>query len=79
MAEFLLDRRLFWRRGDGRLLEQFIPIWFPIRFYDPLFALQVMVEISKIDDPVAATHTTCWKAKSSGTLASGRKSRTPAP
>ena len=50
-AEFLLDRRLFWRKRDGRLLEQFIPISFAIRFYDPLIVLQVMAEIGKIDDP----------------------------
>jgi len=50
-AEFLLERRLFWRKRDGQLLEQFLPIWFPIRFYDPIFALQVMAEIGKIDDP----------------------------
>jgi hypothetical protein len=50
-AEFLLERRLLWRKRDGRLLEQFLPIWFPIQFYDPLFVLQVMVEIGMIDDP----------------------------
>ena len=50
-AEFLLERRLLWRKSDGRLLEQFLPIWFPIRFYDPLFALQVMTEIGRIGDP----------------------------
>jgi hypothetical protein len=47
----LLERRLLWRKSNGRLLEQFLPIWFPIRFYDPLFALQVMTEIGKIGDP----------------------------
>ena len=50
-AQFLLERRLLWRKSDGRLLEQFQSIRFPIRFYDPLFALQVMAEMGKIDDP----------------------------
>ena len=50
-AEFLLERRLLWRKHNGGLLSQFLPIWFPIQFYDPLFALQVMVEIHRIDDP----------------------------
>jgi hypothetical protein len=50
-AEFLLERQLLWRKSDSRLLEQFLPIWFPIRFYDPLFVLQVMAEVGKIGDP----------------------------
>ena len=50
-AEFLLDRRLLWRKSDGQPLDQFLKIWFPIQFYDPLFALKVMTEIGQVNDP----------------------------
>jgi hypothetical protein len=54
-----LSRRLLWRRRDGSLLG---PAWgghvdrihFPIQFYDVLFALQVIVELGRIDDPRCA-------------------------
>jgi hypothetical protein len=55
-AEFLLQRRLLWRRRDGRAIR---PDWgadplrihWPIRFYDVLSALVVMTEIGRIGDP----------------------------
>jgi len=50
-AEFLLQRHLLFRRTDGTLLTQYTKIQHPIRFYGPLFALQVMAEIGKIGDP----------------------------
>jgi len=53
-AEFLLQRHLIRRRTDGSLLTQFTKIQHPIRFYGPLFALQVMAEIGRIGDPRCA-------------------------
>ena len=58
-AERMLSRHLLWRQRDGSLLR---PGWgghvdrihFPIQFYDVLFALQVMVELGRIDDPRCA-------------------------
>jgi hypothetical protein len=58
-AEFLLQRRLLYRLSDGALVR---PAWggaltrihYPIQFYDLLFALQVMAEMGKIDDPRCA-------------------------
>lgn len=55
-AEFLLARRLLWRRRDGALIE---PEWggpvdrihYPIRFYDVLGALLVMAEMGMVRDP----------------------------
>jgi len=54
-AEFLLARRLLWRRSDGALIE---PRWggpvekihYPIRFYDVLTALLVMAEMGLVRD-----------------------------
>jgi hypothetical protein len=54
-AEFLLARRLLWRKRDGRLIE---PGWggpvdriqYPIRFYDVLSALLVMTELGLVRD-----------------------------
>ncbi len=54
-AEFLLARRLLWRRRDGALIA---PDWggpvdrvhYPIRFYDVLGALVVMAEMGLIRD-----------------------------
>jgi hypothetical protein len=54
-AEFLLQRRLLFRLRDGRLIR---PAWegditkihYPVRFYDVLFALNVMAEIGRIGD-----------------------------
>ena len=59
VAELVLDRRLLWRIGDGTLIA---PRWggrvdrihYPIQFYDVLFALQVMAELGRIDDPRCA-------------------------
>jgi hypothetical protein len=58
-AEFLLERRLLWRRRDGVLIE---PEWggpvekvhYPIRFYDVLGALVVMAEMGLCRDPRCA-------------------------
>lgn len=54
-AEFLLQRRLLWRKKDGALIE---PEWggpvdkihYPIRFYDVLSALLVMTEMGMVRD-----------------------------
>ncbi len=54
-AEFLLARRLLWRKSDGALIE---PEWggpvdkihYPIRFYDVLSALLVMAEMGLVRD-----------------------------
>lgn len=54
-AEFLLKRRLLWRKRDGALIE---PEWggpidrvhYPIRFYDVLSALLVMAEMGLVRD-----------------------------
>lgn len=55
-AGFLLERRLLWRKRDGKLIE---PEWggpvgkihYPIRFYDVLSALLVMTEMGMVRDP----------------------------
>jgi len=55
-AEFLLARRLLWRKRDGGLI---VPEWggpvdevhYPIRFYDVLSALVVMAEMGLARDP----------------------------
>ena len=54
-AEFLLQRRLLWRKGDGAIIA---PEWggpvdkihYPIRFYDVLSALLVMAEMGMVRD-----------------------------
>jgi len=54
-AEFVLARRLLWRKRDGALIE---PQWggpvdkihYPIRFYDVLSALLVMAEMGMVRD-----------------------------
>jgi hypothetical protein len=54
-AEFLLERRLLWRKQDGALI---LPEWggpvdkvhYPIRFYDVLSAVLVMAEMGLIRD-----------------------------
>ncbi len=58
-AEFLLKRRLLWRRTDGTIIQ---PQWggpvdkvhYPIRFYDVLSALLVMAEMGLVRDPRCA-------------------------
>ena len=55
-AEFLLQRRLLWRKGNDALI---VPEWggpvnqihYPIRFYDVLSALLVMTEMGRVRDP----------------------------
>jgi len=61
VADLVLPRRLLWRRGDG---SPIIPTWsgkpgpdrihFPIQFFDVLFALQVMADLGRLDDPRCA-------------------------
>jgi hypothetical protein len=54
-AEFLLERRLLWRKRDGALIE---PEWggpvdkvhYPIRFYDVLSALLLMAQMGLVRD-----------------------------
>jgi hypothetical protein len=54
-AEFLLARRLLWRKRDGALID---PEWggpvdkihYPIRFYDVLSVLLVMAEMGMVRD-----------------------------
>jgi hypothetical protein len=54
-AEFLLARRLLWRKRDGALI---VPAWggpvdkinYPIRFYDVLSVLLVMAEMGMLRD-----------------------------
>ena len=55
-AEYLLDRRLLWRRRDGDPIRPGwgadpLKIHWPIRFYDVLSALVVMTEIGRVRDP----------------------------
>ncbi len=58
-AEYVLARRVLWRRRDGRPVD---PDWggdpllihYPIRFYDVLFALLVLAEAGRLDDPRCA-------------------------
>ena len=58
-AELVLARRLLWHIGDGTLIT---PKWggradrvhYPIQFYDVLFAMQVMAELGRTDDPRCA-------------------------
>lgn len=67
-AEFLLARRLLWRKTDGTLIE---PAWggpvdkihYPIRFYDVLSALLVMAEIGMIRDRRCADAVTLLEGK----------------
>lgn len=55
-TEFLLERRLLWRRSDGAPIR---PAWgsdpmliqWPIRWYDLLSSLVVMAEIGRLGDP----------------------------
>lgn len=59
VAELVLSRHLLWRRRDDALI---VPTWgarpdliqYPIQFFDVLFALQVMAELGRIDDPRCA-------------------------
>jgi hypothetical protein len=56
VAALVLPRRLLWHRRDDTLVA---PDWggrpdrihYPIQFYDVLFALQVMADLGRIDDP----------------------------
>jgi len=59
VADLVLARRLLWHRHDDTLV---VPDWggrpdlihYPIQFYDVLFALQLMAELGRIDDPRCA-------------------------
>ncbi|MBI3749076.1 MAG: hypothetical protein HY262_09575 [Chloroflexi bacterium] len=67
-AELLLSRRLVWRRRDGAVIR---PDWgrpadriqYPIRFYDVLYALEVMAELGRLDDPRCAEALDLLEAK----------------
>jgi hypothetical protein len=67
-AELVLSRRLLWRRRDGALVR---PDWggaadrihYPIQFYDVLFALQVMAELGRLDDPRCVDALTLLESK----------------
>ena len=83
-TEFLLQRRLLWRRHDGAVLR---PAWgpdpmliqWPIRFYDVLSVLVVMTELGRIADPrcVDATRVLAGKRLPSGGFpAEARTART---
>lgn len=56
VADLVLERRLLWHRREGSLI---VPDWggppdrihWPIQFFDALFALQVMAELGRLDDP----------------------------
>ncbi|MFZ0530260.1 MAG: hypothetical protein WAL91_06965, partial [Propionicimonas sp.] len=68
VADLVLARRLLWRRRDDALV---VPAWggrpdrinFPIQFYDVLFALQVMAELGRVDDPRCAEALAMLEAK----------------
>jgi hypothetical protein len=61
VAELVLARRLLWHRRDDSLI---VPDWsgrpgpdrihYPIQFFDVLFALQVMADLGRLDDPRCA-------------------------
>ena len=55
-AELYLSRRLYRRKSDGEVMnEDFVKLHFPCYWkYDVLFALKVVAEIGKIDDPRCA-------------------------
>ncbi|HEY6012624.1 MAG TPA: hypothetical protein VIU37_01405 [Candidatus Limnocylindrales bacterium] len=67
-AELLLSRRLVWRLRDGAVIR---PDWgrpadriqYPIRFYDVLYALEVMAEMGRLDDPRCADALDLLEAK----------------
>ena len=70
VAELVLQRRLLWHRGDGSLI---VPDWagrpgpdhlhYPIQFFDVLFALQLMADLGRLDDPRCADALTLLEAK----------------
>lgn len=59
VADLVLERQLLWHRRDGALI---VPDWggrpdrinFPAQFFDVLYALQVMAELGRLDDPRCA-------------------------
>ena len=55
-ADFLLDRRLAWRRSTGEPLdERTVQLRYPLYWhYDVLGALRGMAELGRIDDPRCA-------------------------
>ena len=70
VAELVLQRRLLWHRRDGSLI---VPDWagrpgpdriqYPIQFLDVLFALQVMADLGRLDDPRCSDALTLLEAK----------------
>lgn len=70
VADLMLSRRLLWHRRDGSLV---VPEWlgrpgpdrirYPIQFFDVLFALQVMADLGRLDDPRCADALALLEAK----------------
>jgi hypothetical protein len=70
VADLVLQRRLLWHRDDGSLI---VPEWsgkpgpdrvhYPIQFFDVLFALQVMTDLGRLDDPRCADALSLLEAK----------------
>lgn len=66
----MLQRRLLWHQRDGSLI---VPEWsgrpgpdrihYPIQFFDVLFALQVMADLGRLDDPRCSDALTLLEAK----------------
>jgi hypothetical protein len=63
-AQFLLERRLFWRRRDGAPASPaFFRIEWPISLYGLLIALEVMAEAGRVTDPRCADALDLLEAK----------------
>ncbi len=70
VAELVLARRLLWRQSDDSLIT---PAWdgrpgpdrihYPVQFFDVLFALQVMADLGRLDDPRCADALALLEAK----------------
>ncbi|MBA3019691.1 hypothetical protein [Propionicimonas sp.] len=70
VADLVLQRRLLWHHSDGSLI---VPEWsgkpgpdrihYPIQFFDVLFALQVMADLGRLDDPRCADALALLEAK----------------
>lgn len=70
VAELVLQRRLLWHQRDGSLIVPELSgrpgpdrIHYPIQFFDVLFALQVMADLGRLDDPRCSDALTLLEAK----------------